>query len=134
MEEKKIFEEICKVIEQIERRANYMYSCDKKTGIYRQEKVIQVITAACKIEVSYNQTGENRIYKPRVYQSCMNPSQIEIKTLQILMLANNKLMIKSGYETELIPISEVDIQIKPWEAKIYKASCNPCMNCGKCSW
>lgn len=129
-----MLEEIWKAIEQIEVVTNYPYPCDKKPGIYIKEKKLQIITGACKIEFIHKQTGEKRGYEPKVYQSCMNPSRIEIKTLQLSMLENNYLSIKSNYENSQIDIANLDIQIQPWKASIYKSSCNPCVNCGRCSW
>lgn len=129
-----MLEEIWRAIEQIEAVTNYPYPCDKKTGIYIRGEILQIITGACKIEFIHRKTGEKRRYEPKVYQSCMNPNQIEIKTLQISMLENTYLVIKNAYETSQIDIADQDIHIQPWEASIYKASCNPCVNCGKCSW
>ena len=132
--EEKMLEEISKAIEQIECSASYLYPCDKKPSIYIKEKTLHVITGACKIELSHKQSGEKKTYEPKVYQSCMNPSQIEIKTLQISMLENKYLMIKTDYETSQIDITDLEIDIQPWKARIYKSSCNPCANCGRCSW
>lgn len=127
--------EIKKCVLQIEEESKTTYPFDQKVGAYQVEGKQMIITGACQLSIFNIKTGEKKIYEPKVYQSCMRPEEIMIKTMKLTFDEEKEiLVIENEYDRDEIEISDKEIVVQPWTFQITKKGCQPCTNCGRCSW
>lgn len=86
------------------------------------------------LRITDQQTGENQIFSPAIYQSCMNPQNIRIYEMKILRRSGQKMEIQTHYGSWEIDLSDKLVEVADWEAKIHKVDCRKCENCGRCGW
>lgn len=111
--------------------AEYPYPCMPAPGI-REEKDgrLVMITASHVFRIRNGETENS----PVLYQSCMNPENVHIDPVQIIM-DGEEICFQVKNQKWIIRDSEASsVEILPWEAKLKKKSCIPCTNCGRCSW
>lgn len=121
---------------------------DKKNSISTKEDLLHKLgavresdsaeTKTMQIKIINKKNGDNKIISPIIYQSCMNPDEINIYPLQIKL--NNKsgenpeIIATTRYESIIFDWENYEIFVSPWEAKIHKTECIRCENCGRCGW
>lgn len=112
------------------------YPCDKKTGFFvdEDEKGSQIITATTQLKISDIHTGEIKVFQPKLIQNCMKPDEIYLSTLTIKEPQLGTLQIENDFESSIVELSGKTIEIGSWTASLTKASCLPCVGCGRCSW
>lgn len=93
----------------------------------------KVISAKSRIVVKDSKAGEEKSFAPSVYQSCMEPDNVVIHTLQINDQGNGIFEIKTKYDSCRINILECDLTVFPWHASLQRMDCRHCENCGRCS-
>ena len=91
-------------------------------------------TRTKQLRVNEIENNRNRIYSPIFYQSCMHPEETCIYDLKVRKVTDTEWQIETHYQSEVINTKKVDLQVSDWEAKIHKADCKKCENCGRCSW
>lgn len=93
-------------------------------------------TAKSEVQVTDAQ-GEVKEFAPTLYQSSMNPDYKEIKTMKIEVKKKEEktyVEFSSRYFHETVEVADQTFQVLPWKAKIEKADCLHCCNCGRCGW
>lgn len=77
---------------------------------------------------------------PKAVESCMNPGTFLITPIEI-MEEESVLIFSVGKETVVIYKKEIEegnviIDELPYKPQVIrkKTGCNPCINCGRCSW
>ena len=109
----------------------YPYPCVPPPGIWEEKDgKLLIITVSHTFRI---RNGEREI-SPVLYQSCMHPEKIHIDPVQI-RIDNGEICFQVKNQQWTIRETEASsVELLPWEAKIKKKSCIPCMNCGRCSW
>lgn len=86
------------------------------------------------LRITNQQTGENQIFAPTIYQSCMNPQDIRIYEMKIRRQSERRIEIQTHYGSWEVDLSDKLVEVTNWEAKIHKVDCKKCENCGRCGW
>lgn len=109
----------------------YPYPCVPPPGIWEEKDgKLLIITASHTFRI---RNGEREI-SPVLYQSCMHPEKIHIDPVQIRIDSGVICFQMRNQQWTIYKSEASSVEILPWEAKIKKKSCIPCMNCGRCSW
>lgn len=93
-------------------------------------------TAKSEVHVT-DAKGEVREFAPTLYRSSMNPDYKEIKTMKVEVKKKEEktyVEFSSRYFHESVEVTGQSFQVLPWKAKIEKADCLHCCNCGRCGW
>ena len=113
--------EIEKCVLQIEEESKMTYPFDKKVEAHQVEGKLIIITGTCQLVIFDKKTGKKKIYEPKVYQSCMRPDKIMIKTMKLIFDEEKGiLVIENEYDRDEIEISDKKIVVQPWIAQITK--------------
>jgi hypothetical protein len=102
--------------------------------IIQQSPCKTVVFSHKQLKITDLSTGENQVFAPVIYQSCMNPEDIRIFELKLSLPSEHLLRIESHYGTWNIDLNHKQIEINDWEGKIHKTNCRKCENCGRCGW
>ena len=109
----------------------YPYPCVPPPGIWEEKDgKLLIITASHTFRI---RNGEREI-SPVLYQNCMHPEKIHIDPVQIRIDSGVICFQMRNQQWTIYKSEASSVEILPWEAKIKKKSCIPCMNCGRCSW
>lgn len=93
------------------------------------------LTTKCRqLRVTDCRTGENHVYAPIIYQSCMKPDEITIYEMKVTRKSEHQWQIETHYETCLLELQGKDMEAADWKAEIHKVDCRKCENCGRCGW
>lgn len=117
---------------QIDITQDTKYPWDKVPGKEVTKEGMRLITAKSQLRIGRDENNLE-VWAPSLYQSSMNPSNIEIRTLEIL-IQGNQWTISTRYGCRVVDITKDNIQIVDWKAEIRKTDCRKCENCGRCGW
>lgn len=87
------------------------------------------------------QTGQKQTITPVYYEDCMNPGKVRAIPVRKTR-SRDALTLQSGDSSVTIPFSDLkngkieiaEQEFTPILPKQAPRSCNPCTNCGRCSW
>lgn len=103
-----------------------------KFGVSADERVI--CTKTRQLQIVDREDGSSMMLAPTIYQSCMNPDEIQVYPLQISVESDTELTVENRYQKERIDLNKKRVEVLPWEEKIQKSDCLHCVNCGRCGW
>ncbi len=92
------------------------------------------------LRIINNKTKEEILLTPHAVESCMNPGTFHITPLSVTetddMLTITNTVQTINIRKKALSTMEVSITKEPFTPEIIrkKNSCNPCTNCGQCSW
>lgn len=112
------------------------YPCSSPPHItFSKEGIItKVVTAASQVRLQLREQAKWQVWAPSLYQSCMNPNLCEIRCLAVEVIKPEVWRLNTRYGSCVIELSQVKIEVSPWEASIHKTDCRHCENCGRCGW
>lgn len=99
-----------------------------------EEDEDSLTTTRRQLRVTDSRTGENHVYAPVIYQSCMRPEEISVYEMKVTKKTEHQWEIETHYETCLLEVRGKKIEVSDWKAEIHKVDCRKCENCGRCGW
>ncbi len=91
-------------------------------------------TTTEQLRITDEVTGENQVFSPSVYQSCMHPETIRIYEMTLQIISDTELQIQTHYGKWTVNLSGKRVEVSDWKGEIHKVDCKKCENCGRCGW
>ena len=91
-------------------------------------------TTTKQLRITDTVTGENQVFSPSIYQSCMHPEEIKIYEMTVRKFSETEIEIQTHYGTWNVSLEGKKVEISPWKGEIHKVDCKKCENCGRCGW
>lgn len=91
-------------------------------------------TTTKQLRITDEATGENQVFSPSIYQSCMHPENIQIYEMTLQIISETEFQIKTHYGNWTVNLSGKSVEISDWKGEIHKVDCKKCENCGRCGW
>lgn len=123
------------VLSRLDVSSDISVPCDRSPGqICRPDGSVEaVITAGSRIVIEDRETGENRVFSPVLYQSCMNPENLFVYTMEVRQKNDTELWVATKYDKSRIDLCHETVSIRRWFPEVHKRDCRYCENCGRCS-
>ena len=128
--------DIQEFLEHINTEENKDYPADPKPMCRRTEDgtIIRAVTANTQLRYRSSENEEWKVLAPVLYQSCMRPEEILIRSLNFTVRPDGFLEIQNKYERILLKLSDIQAELSQWNAEIHASDCLHCSNCGRCGW
>lgn len=125
-----------KLLETLDGNRQTSYPCRPKPEVAADSdgRIYRVVTCAAQVRLKREPQAEWEVWAPTLYQSCMEPENMEVRPLVAEIGEDGTLRLSTKYGSCRIQPESAEIQVSAWEPVIQKTDCRHCRNCGRCSW